>query len=104
MLTQHELDVLVRRIADRTRPQRIIVFGSYAKGTATATSDLDLVLVKETCLPAGRRADELGPLLNSVLIPVDVHVYTPEEVEEYGREEFSFLHSVLRSGVTVFEA
>src|SRR5436305_11010021 len=104
MLTPAEIDTLVRRIVARIKPRKVIVFGSYAKGTATARSDLDLFLIKETDLPRAHRADALKPILAQALIPVDVHVYTPEEVEELGKEPLSFIQSILRTGRVVFEA
>lgn len=102
MLTQNEIDKLVRRIVARIKPLKVIIFGSYAKGTATITSDLDVFVVKETTLPMAVRADDLQPMLSQTLIPVDVHIYTPEEVEEYGKKPLSFVNSVLRSGKPVF--
>jgi uncharacterized protein len=104
MLKPNEIDNLIRRIVERIQPRQVIIFGSYAKGTATIKSDLDLFVIKETHLPMSHRADDLLPLLSGVLIPVDVHVYTPEEVEEYGKEPFSFVSSVLVTGKTVFGA
>lgn len=104
MLTEREIDALVARVVHRVRPDKVIVFGSYAKGTAHRGSDLDLCVIAETSLPLARRGDALKPLLEGYLVPVDVHVHTPEEVREYGREEHSFLHSVLRSGRVVYEA
>lgn len=103
MLTQTEIDTLVRRIVARIQPQKVILFGSYSKGTATIKSDLDIFIIKETDLPMANRADDLKPMLSHALIPVDVHIYTPEEVEEYGREQFTFINSILKSGKTVFE-
>ena len=87
--------------AERMRPEKILIFGSHAKGTATIRSDLD-VFVKETSLPMAHRADALRPIRFQKLIHIDIHVYAPEEVEEYGKDEFSFVHSVLKSGKTVF--
>jgi uncharacterized protein len=104
MLKPNEIDKLIRRIVERIQPQKVIIFGSYAKGTATIRSDLDLFVIKETHLPMSHRADDLLPILSGLLIPVDVHVYTSEEVEEYGKEPFSFVNSVLATGKTVFEA
>ena len=103
MLTPNEIDTLVQRIVARIQPQKVIIFGSYAKGMATIKSDLDIFVIKETELPMVHRTDDLKPMLSRVLIPVDVHVYTPEEVEEYGQEPFSFVSSVLRTGEVVFE-
>jgi uncharacterized protein len=103
MLKPNEIDNLVQRIVARIRPQKVMIFGSYAKGTATIESDLDLLVIKETELPMANRADDLKPLLSNALIRVDVHTYTPEEVEEYGREPFSFLNNILITGKIVFE-
>jgi uncharacterized protein len=103
MLTSNEIDNLVQKIVARIQPQKVILFGSYAKGTATIKSDLDILVIKETDLPMAHRADDLKPMLSHTLIPVDVHIYTPEEVEEYGKEPFSFVQSILKSGKVVFE-
>jgi uncharacterized protein len=103
MLTPDEIERLVRRIVARIRPQKVIVFGSYAKGTATIKSDLDLFVIKNTALPMANRADDLKPILAGALIPIDVFVYTPEEVENYGKERLSFVDCIIRSGKTVFE-
>ena len=103
MLTPNEIDNLVQRIVGRIQPQKVMIFGSYAKRTATIKSDLDLLVIKETELPMANRADELKPMLSHALIPVDVHIYTPEEVEEYGKEQYSFVNSILKSAKTVFE-
>jgi len=102
MLTPIEIDMLVGQIVACIHPKQVIIFGSYAKGTATIKSDLDIFVIKETDLPMINRADDLKPMLSHALIPVDVHIYTPEEVEEYGKEQFSFVNSILKSGKTVF--
>lgn len=103
MLTEKEIEKIINRIVMRIQPQKVIVFGSYAKNTATIKSDLDIFVVKDTELPMANRADDLKPILSNSLIPVDVHIYTPEEVEEYGQEVFSFVNSVLKTGKVVFE-
>ena len=102
MLTQTEIDKLIQRIVTRIQPQKVMIFGSYAKGTATIKSDLDIFVIKETELPMANRADDLASMLSHALIPVDVHIYTPEEVEAYSQEPFSFVSSILKSGKTVF--
>lgn len=103
MLKPSEIDAVVHQIVQRIQPQRIIIFASYAKGTATSKSDLDIFVIKETDLPMAYRADDLRPFLCQLLIPVDVHIYTQEEVDEFGKEQFSFVDSVLKSGKTVFK-
>lgn len=103
MLTDTEINNLIYKIAERFQPIKVIVFGSYAKGKATYKSDLDLFIVKDSHLPMKQRAGELQPMVSNLLVPVDIHVYTPEEVEEYGSQEYSFVHSVLKTGKVYFE-
>lgn len=103
MLTAKEIDRLVHRIVERIQPQKVMVFGSYAKGTATAKSDLDLLVIKETDVPREHRADDLKPLLYR-FIHVDLLVYTSEEVEEIAKEELSLMRSILKTGKVVYEA
>ena len=102
MLTDAEITWIVHGIASRLRAERVIVFGSYAKGSATGRSDLDLMVIADTALPMARRSCGIGPLLARTLVPVDVHVYTPEEIEAYGVESGSFIECVLRTGRVVF--
>lgn len=103
MLTEVEIQNLVDKIVQRLEPEKVIIFGSYAKATATAKSDLDLLVVKDTHLPLRERHKGIGSLLAGLLIRVDVHVYTPEEVEEYGSEEYSFMNSILKTGKILYE-
>jgi len=103
MLTEKEIGNLIDRIVTRIQPQKVIIYGSYAKDTATSKSDLDILVIKETELPMANRANDLKPILSNSLVPVDVHIYTPEEVAEYGQEPFSFINCILNSGKIVFE-
>ena len=103
MLTDEEINILIEKIVQRIGPIKVIVFGSYAKGTATYKSDLDIFIVKDSHMPMKYRAEELRPILSNLLVSVDIHVYTPEEVEEYGSEEYSFIHSVMKTGKVYFE-
>ena len=103
MLTDKEIEKLIDRIVTRIQPQKVMIFGSYAKGTATLKSDLDIFVIKKTELPMTHRANDLKSMLSNLLIPIDIHIYTPEEVEAYRHEKFSFINSVIESGIIVFE-
>jgi len=102
MLTTNEIAEIVERIVMRLRPEQVIMFGSYAKGMATPRSDLDLFVIQETILPFARRANSVTPLLATASVRVDLHIYTPEEVESYRQQPFSFVNSVLASGQIMY--
>lgn len=103
MLRPSEIDALVRGIVARTDPEKVVVFGSYAKGNATATSDLDLLLIQQSDEAPAHRADAVRSLLSSLLVRVDVHVYTPGEIAAYRSDPLSFISSVLRTGRVAYQ-
>ena len=74
---------MVRRIVERFHPERIILFGSHARGTAGPHSDVDLLVVMEPQGSKRRRAVEIHGLLAGMGVPKDVIVVTPEEFEAY---------------------
>ena len=101
MLSQQSIEDIATRLAARLGAGQVIVFGSYAKGCATHHSDLDLFVVADTNLPRAQRTAPVDAMLSGLLIPVDVHVYTPEEMAAYTADDTSFVSTVLRSGWTV---
>ena len=103
ILSNKEIKIVVRKIVEKTVPERVILFGSYAKGKATVNSDLDLLIVKKTLLPMAHRADHLLHIISNSLIPIDLHIHTPEEVEEYEKEPYSFMKSILKTGLILYE-
>ena len=74
---------MVRRIVERFHPDRIILFGSHARGTPDPNSDVDLLVVMQPQGSKRRRAVEIHGLLAGMGIPKDVIVVTPEEFEAY---------------------
>ncbi len=97
----------LKRIVDRLRqyrPQRIILFGSFARGDYHALSDVDLLIVKETTIPF---IDRIGPVLalceGDNMLPVEPVIYTPEELEQMKQAVNPFIERVLAEGVVIYE-
>ena len=78
--TQAHLDEAVRRIVAAVDPERIIVFGSFARGEARPGSDLDLLVVVRQVDHHLRAAGRLNALLSGLGIPKDVLVATEDDV------------------------
>ena len=94
---------LVRRIVEQFHPQRVILFGSYARGEATRNSDVDLLVVKET----NENPMHLAGLMSAALdhsLPVDIVVMTPQDLEEYRQERAVFATQILKDGLVLYEA
>ncbi len=103
MITESKISEIVRRIASGYDPEKIILFGSYASGTASEDSDIDIFVVKDSELPRPQRTIQLRRMLFGAQIPMDLIVYTPNEVENEKDEKYSFVYEVLNSGKTVYE-
>lgn len=74
---------MVRRIVARFHPERIILFGSHARGTAGPHSDVDLLVVMEPQGSKRKKAVEIHGLLAGMGVPKDIIVVTPEEFDGY---------------------
>jgi len=103
MITENKISEIVKKIASRYNPEKIILFGSYASGTAAEDSDIDIFVIKDSELPRPQRTMQLRRMLLGSQIPMDLIVYTPREVDKEKDEKYSFVYEVLNSGKTVYE-
>lgn len=103
MIDQKSILDLRDRIAAEFRPQRIIMFGSYAYGTPAEYSDLDLLVIMRYAGSGLRKAVEI---LNRVKprIPVDLVVKTPEEIQKRMQANDFFLTEIIHRGRVLYEA
>jgi predicted nucleotidyltransferase len=96
------LPVAKRRIVRGFRPERIVLFGSQARGEADEDADLDLLVV----MPDGTDVAQTGRAIRAALadlgIGKDVFVTTPSRIARYGHLVGSILEPALREGVTVY--
>jgi predicted nucleotidyltransferase len=69
------------RLLKRYEPERIILFGSRARGDADEYSDYDIIVIKRTDKPFLERLRDMVPYLMEFDRPAEVLVYTPEEYE-----------------------
>ena len=79
--TQDVLDEMVRRIVERFHPQKIILFGSHARGDAGLDSDVDLLVVMPVNGSRRKAAVDIGVALRDVPVSKDIVVTTPDAFE-----------------------
>lgn len=96
------LAAVIDQIVQELDPERIIVFGSMARGDIHADSDLDLLIVKETDQPFLQRIDEVLAVLRTD-VPVEPLVYTSAELERLREEGRDFIETILEEGRVVYE-
>ena len=94
---------IVRRIVDTAHPEKVILFGSQARGDARPGSDFDVLVIKDSDEPRHRRSVPLYVALADLPVEVEVMVYTPEEVEEWSEVPQAFVTTALREGTTIYE-
>ncbi|MBI4829571.1 MAG: nucleotidyltransferase domain-containing protein [Nitrospinae bacterium] len=103
MITLAEIRKLSRRIAREFNPDRIILFGSYAVGSPTEDSDVDLLVVMPYRGKSVRKACEILNRVSTTL-PVDLLVRSPSEMRQRLAWNDYFLTDVVRHGRTLYEA
>ncbi len=108
MITQNQIDEIVRIIVAECQPERIILFGSYASDQAKNDSDLDLAIVKPSKLPRFKRGREIRSALRANgrrwLFPMDIVVYTPDEMVAGKNDPYSLVHEILATGKILYES
>lgn len=72
---------MVDRIVARFHPEKIILFGSHARGEAGADSDVDLLVIMAVTESKREKAIEIGVAVHDIRIPKDILVTTPQDFE-----------------------
>ena len=97
------LPLAVRRIARTLRPQKIILFGSYAYGHPTPDSDVDLLVVMKANASRTERYLAVCRLLRPRQFPVDVLVRTPQEIQYSLAHRDFFIQEIVARGKVLYE-
>jgi predicted nucleotidyltransferase len=91
-----------RAIAERFRPVKVVLFGSYAYGTPHAESDVDLLVI----MPTRNAIDQAIRIYHTLEAPfsLDLIVRTPGQIERGLRDDDWFLREIIEQGEVLYEA
>ena len=103
MLDQQTLDDIIRRIVEVAQPEKIILFGSAARGEMNRHSDVDLLIIKECANPL-ELMGQIYQNMRRVGAAIDAIVVTPQAVERYKDSHALVIKPALREGRIVYEA
>jgi uncharacterized protein len=96
----------IKRIVSELKPEKIILFGSYANGNPTPDSDVDLFVIIETDGKSKEMHRAVSRLLYPRQFPVDIIIRTPKEVEEAlngGVDNGFFIREIIKKGKVLYE-
>ncbi len=94
----------IERIVSELKPEKIILFGSYAYGNPTPDSDVDLLVIMNTKAKEIDRYVAVSNLLYPRQFPVDILVKTPKEIEaEASKKGNFFMREILKKGKVLYE-
>ena len=96
------IEELVRRIVEVAQPDRIILFGSAARGEMGPDSDLDVLVVKSGIEHRRRLAQDIYMNLSGVGVGVDLIVLTPEDIETQRESVGSIVGPALDEGRVIY--
>ena len=97
------LDEIVQRIVEGFDPQRIILFGSWARGSAGPDSDVDLLIVMEVEGSKRQKATEIDMALVGIPVPIDLIIATPVDLERSLDSIASIIAPAVREGKVLYE-
>lgn len=103
LITRKIIRQMVARIVERFHPDKIVLFGSCARGDITYDSDVDLLVIMPVVRTRREAAKEIYLSLMDFPVPTDIIVNTPEDVEEYGELVGTILRPALREGRVMYE-
>ena len=108
------IELIVKRIVAGTRPEKILLFGSYVRGVPTEDSDLDILVIADIPAQKEKASKFMERLERRIKVlqlirdinyqaPIDLIVYTPEEFKRVKRLNTSFIKEILKNGRVLYE-
>ncbi|MCA9942780.1 MAG: nucleotidyltransferase domain-containing protein [Ardenticatenaceae bacterium] len=100
-----EIKLITDCIVREYQPDKIILFGSWARANANEDSDIDLLVIsdREKNLPRYKRGLDIRLLLSQFPSPKDILFYTHDDVERWRGVPQTFINTVLTEGRVLYE-
>ena len=95
---------IIQQIVEVAHPERIIMFGSAARGEMGSHSDIDLLVIKKGVRNPHKVAAKIYMRLYGVGKAVDIIVVSPEQVEKYRDSPYLVIYPATREGVVIYDA
>ncbi len=104
MINKEQIDTVTKRLIKAYQPISIFLFGSYAWGTPTNDSDLDLMIILENSDEKSYIRPRKGfKALRGLKIAKDLVVFTKNELNSYLNEPSSLVYKIKKEGISLYE-
>jgi predicted nucleotidyltransferase len=103
MITRRKIVQYVKNLGREFNPERVVLFGSYARGEADENSDVDLLVVMEHGKPRNVDQSITMQLRANPPFPLDMLVRRPQEVSERLAMGDSFLKGIMSEGKILYD-
>ncbi len=100
---EKKIKEIMDKIINEFKPEKVILFGSYAWGNPKKDSDVDLLIIKEDPTKNTREmAIDLEKILIKRNVPLDLLVYKPEQLKKRLALKDVFLSKIISQGKTLY--
>lgn len=102
---EKEIKAITEQIVKKYKPQKIILYGSFARGDFKKDSDIDMLIIKKSNKPRPERASDVYRLIWDVdrTLPFEPLVFTPKELEQQLKLGDPFFLTILKEGKVLHE-
>ena len=102
MIKPKKIKKIVDQIKKKYKPEKVILFGSFAYGKPNKDSDVDLFIVKKTKETRIKRHLKVDRMLLDRDIPLDILVYTPQEIKKRISLGDFFIKNIIQKGKILY--
>ena len=103
MISEETIQKTIQRLIDASKPQKLYLFGSYARGNPREKSDLDFLIVEKNVKNHRREMVRLHDSIRSMRIPVDILVVNESTFEEWLNIPGTVIHNAVTEGRLCYE-
>jgi predicted nucleotidyltransferase len=104
-ITPEKVLAVVARIVETAAPAKVILFGSYTRGTLHPHSDLDIMVVmNDNSVHPRKESVRIRRALKGIMMPMDIVVVSLEKLAEYSETPGLIYREALRTGRIVYDA
>ncbi len=98
MISEETIQEATKRLAKVAMPEKIFLFGSYARGDAREKSDLDFLVVERKVKNRRKEMVRLHDAIRSMRVPVDILVVSQSTFDEWANVPGTVIHKAVSEG------